>query len=1028
MARKYLFIIFLQVLLSANVSLGIEEERARAFVGQDLHLSGDKLISYQLSTGEHCLVFPEGFSMSIGANRFLSESAVVLLESVPRRFRGRTRVDYKAKVYLRGNISVQKGRGARTTDLGRIELEEGGALVVWFEVSGEVFVTAAKREIADPGEMELYTRAVESFGLILTGPNFVVKPDALVPELPTEKKVPEKPEKPAKKPDVLEPIKEVIEPKKKEPAEPEVKFRYPVNISPAGEAALKIESSAAPDGTDIATVSPRLYLWQKQDERGGLLELLADSAVIFYSAKELKTDKESRRSDSVEDVLSMGAVRAVYLSGDIVMTEGQRTIRSDELYYDFYSKKALAVNAVMRNFDTKRGIPIYVRADQLHQLAENKFAAEGATLTSSEFYLPQISLTASKVIITDTTTIDAQRGRVSDDSYDAQMYDIRLKYYDSTVFYWPYMRTNLQKPDTALKSVHTGYDNTWGMTVETRWYLSKLLGLREPEGVDSTYAFDYYGKRGFGTGVKIDYQRDNYFGLLIGYIIHDSGEDKLGRHSTRRGLERGNEVRGRFLWLQRAFLPYNWQLTTGVGYASDEHFIEQYYRSEFNVGTGQETYVHLKRIEDNWGLSLLGKGRINDFADELEEMPSIEFHLAGQSLFDDNFTLYSDTQFSRLRQRIGKDHSIAIDKEWFSFVSHRTELDMPVRAGSFKIVPFVAATVGYDDRSGFTRTLVDGSSSGSFGEDTIWIGEAGIRAATQYWKVYPGVKSRLWDLNGLRHIIKPHLTAVLYEQSDLVVEQRDVLNVGISQRLQTKRLRKGALSGGLENLSREAEEYETVDWMRLNIDFTWLNKTEDAASAGADRLIWNRPAVGLGVLSSPEIYNSRLMPGLNLGRFEMFGPRRNYIGADYVWRLSDTAAVLSDMNYDMQSGVVQQFNIGYSRLFWPNLQIYLGSRYLRRVQILDENGSNAFTFAATYVLDPRYTLIFSQQYDFDYGENVRNDITLIRRYHRMYCGFTYSADESLSEHAIIFSIWPQGVPEMAMGPRRFMRIGGSAGY
>lgn len=1037
MARKYLFILFLDVLLSANVSFGIEEERARAFVGQDLHLSGDKLISYQLSTVEHCLVLPEGFSMSIGANHFSSESAVVLLESVARRFRGRTRVDYKAKVYMRGDISVQKGRGVKTTDLGRIELEEGGALVVWFEVSGEVFVTAAEREIAEPGGMELYRRAVESFGLILTGPKFVVKPDALVPELPTEKKVPEKP---AKKPGVLEPIKEVIEPKKrypkrqerrlgalKEPAEPEVKFRYPVNISPAGEAALKIESSAASDGTDIATVSGgRLYLWQKQDERGGLLELLADNAVIFYSAKELQTDKESRRSDSFEDVLSMGAVRAVYLSGDILMTEGVRTIRSDELYYDFHSKKALAVNAVMRNFDTKRGIPIYVRADQLEQLAENKFAAEGATLTSSEFELPQISLTASKVIITDTTTLDAKRGRVSDDSYDAQMYDIRMKYYDSTVFYWPYVRTNLQKPDTALKSVHAGYDNTWGMTVETRWYLSKLLGLREPEGVDSTYAFDYYGKRGFGTGVKIDYQRDNYFGRLIGYIIDDSGEDKLGRHSSRRGLGRGNEVRGRLFWLQRTFLPYNWQLTTGVGYASDEHFIEQYYRSEFNVGAGQETYVHLKRIEDNWGLSLLGLGRINDFADELEEMPSVEFHLVGQSLFDDNFTLYSDTQVSRLRQKIGKDHSVAIDKEWFSFVSHRSELDMPVRVDSFKIVPFVAATVGYDDRSGFTRTLVDGSGSGSFGEDTIWIGEAGIRAATQYWKVYPGVKSRLWDLNGLRHIIKPHLTAVLYEQSDLVVEQRDVLNVGISQRLQTKRLRRGALGGGLDELSRGAEEYETVDWMRFNIDFIWLNKTEDAVSAGTDRLIWNRPAVGLGVLSSPEIYNGSLITGL--GRFEMFGPRRNYIGADYVWRLSDTAAVLSDMNYDMQSGVVQQFNIGYSRLFWPNLQIYLGSRYLRRVQVLGENGSNAFTFAATYVLDPRYTLIFSQQYDFDYGDNVRNDITLIRRYHRMYCGFTYSADESLSEHMIVFSIWPQGVPEMAMGPRRFMRIGGSAGY
>jgi hypothetical protein len=95
---------------------------------------------------------------------------------------------------------------------------------------------------------------------------------------------------------------------------------------------------------------------------------------------------------------------------------------------------------------------------------------------------------------------------------------------------------------------------------------------------------------------------------------------------------------------------------------------------------------------------------------------------------------------------------------------------------------------------------------------------------------------------------------------------------------------------------------------------------------------------------------------------------------------------------------------------------------------LDEKGSNAFTFAATYVLDPRYTLVFSQQFDFDYGANIRSDITLMRRYHRMYCALTYSADESLDSQAIVFSIWPQGVPEMAIGSRKYVGLGGSTGY
>ncbi len=1032
MRKKRLYIlsilslaVMVQAAISSAIESGIPQQKAQAFVGQDLHLAGRELISYQLSTGEHILVFMGGLSMSIGANQFSSDSAVVWLESITTEFRGRTRIDYKATAYLQGNVSVKNDGGAKTTDLNQTTVEEGLAMIVQFEVSGEVFVTADKREISDPRGLELYAKAIASCRAIGVDSRFVVEAEIPVPEVPVEKRI-EKPAEVVAKPEVKEP-----------------RFRYPVNIAPVDEVVPKIEWD---EEKGMGTVVGRFYLWQKQDERGGLLELQADNAVMFSSplaagsspAKGLATEKtedtgnrtelehsasskvmedgRSTQSDvrnTHDDILASGAVMAIYMSGNVVMTEGQRTIRADEVYYDFERKKAIAVNAVMRNFDVSRGIPIYVRAEKLRQVAENKFAADNITLTSSEFYLPQISLNASEVIITDTTSIDEQEGKVSDKSYDAQMRDVRLKVYDKTIFYWPFVRSNLQRPDTPFKSIHTGYDNTWGASVETRWYLARLLGLREPQGTESTLALDYYGKRGIGGGVEIEYERENYFGRLVGYIIHDSGEDKLGRDSSRKHLEPPRELRGRFLFQHRHFLPYNWQLTTEVSYSSDENFLEEYYRGEFNVDKEQETIVHLKRIEDNWGLSLLGKARINDFADQLEELPSAEFHWTGQSLFGDRFTLYSDTQVSRLRQRIGDEHSIMIDEGAFSFASHRTELDMPVRMNAFKVVPFVAGTFGYDDRSGFTRSLVDGTPTGQFGEDNVWIGEAGVRVSSRpYWRVYPDVKSRLWDLNQLRHIVSPYLTAVGYIESESVVEQRDILNVGISQRLQTKR--------------GTGDKTRTVDWMCLDTAFTWVNDSESAATSGADRFIWNKPIVPLRVLSAPGIFNGDLMAPLQ--RFEMFGPRRNYFSADYVWRMSDTTAVLSDMYFDMQSGVVQQFNVGFSRLRWPNLSYYIGSRYLRRVQVLDEEGSNAFTFAATYMLDPRYTIVFSQQYDFDYGANILSDITLIRRYHRMYWALTYSADESLDSHAIVFSIWPEGVPEMAIGPRRYTGFAGSTGY
>jgi len=1033
MQKKRLLIGFtiFSMVLSQPVAVwsAIESQEAQAFVGQDLYLAGAELLSHQAKTGEYALIFCDGFTMSIGANEFSGNSGVVLLKSVTTEFRGRTRIDYKAEAYLQGKVAVKKGPAARTVDLSETVIEKGESMVVRFDVTGEVFITADKREeTSDPAGLKVYSDAVAAFESVPTGPKFVIQPGALVPRLPQE--APEgivvlEKKKPGllqwlfaskkKKPKAEEPelIRRAIEQEEAKAGRPEAKepsFIYPVNISPLGKEPIQFESAPQFENMEVATVGQRFYLWQKQDELGGVLELQADNAVIYHSRKTAASEQDQV---GAQDMLAKGSVRAIYMSGDVIMTEGQRSIRADEMYYDFEKKKALAINAVMRSYDPERGIPIYVRAAKLRQIAKYKFAAENVTLTSSEFYKPQISLTASSVIVTDTTDLDALEGKISNDSYDAEMRDVRLKLGDNTIFYWPFMRSNLQRPDLPLKSIHTGYNNHWGASVETQWYLARLLGLKEPAGTESTYALDYYSKRGVGTGAEIKYNREKYFGSILGYGMSDHGEDDLGRSRGRRDLDPGKDVRGRLNWLHRQFLPSNWQLTTEVGWSSDENFVESFYRSEFNNMGRRETYVHLKRIKDNWGLSLLGKVRINDFEDVLEQMPSAEYHLTGQSLFDDRFTLYSDTRLGRMRQRIGENHTIEIDENWFTFAQHRTELDMPFQAEPFKVVPFIAGTFGYDDRSGFTRSLVDGRDSGSFGTSDVYIGEAGVRVTPRaFWRVYPNVRSRLWDLNKLRHIVQPHAVGVLYEESNSVVKQRNTVDAGITQRLQTKR---GA-----------GDRQRTVDWMRLDTDAVWVEGQGRAGTSGADRFLWNRPLVPLRVFSAPQIFEGDLINSLH--RFEMWGPRRDYASADYVWRLSDTSVLLSDMNYDIRSGVVQQYDIGFSQLRWPNLSYYIGNRYLKRVNVLDEEGSSAFTFAANYILDPRYSIVFAQQYDFDYGANVRTDITFIRRYHRVNCGLTFSADETLKEQSVVLSIWPEGVPEMAIGHRRYMDLGGRAGY
>jgi len=421
---------------------------------------------------------------------------------------------------------------------------------------------------------------------------------------------------------------------------------------------------------------------------------------------------------------------------------------------------------------------------------------------------------------------------------------------------------------------------------------------------------------------------------------------------------------------------------------------------------------------------VMGKWRINDFADQLEELPSAQYHLKGQSLFNDKFTLYNDSSVGSYRQRIGGWHDIDISQERFMFAESRTELDLPLKVGSWKVVPFVAGTFGYDDRSGFAREAVTEDEKGNvnrgaYGSTDVFIGQFGTRASTQYWKTYRNIHSEFWDVNGIRHIIKPYGNIGIFGVSDSAVEQKDYINLGVLQRLQTKR--------GV------GEKQRTVEWMRLNTDVTFVSDDEKSIKR-PDKFLWNNSFVPMSVMSAPDMFNSD--GGAIYRTFELYGPQRDSFNADYIWRLSDTLAILSDMNYDLMDNEIEQFNIGFSKLCLPNLSYYVGARYLRSTDIDDdgkaggssEKGTNAVTLAITYKLNPRYTITLAHQYDFDYEKRISTQVSLIRRYHRLYYGITLSRDETLDSQSIVFNIWPEGAGDLSSGSRGYAGLESPGSY
>ncbi|MBM4104484.1 MAG: LPS-assembly protein LptD, partial [Planctomycetes bacterium] len=973
-------------------------DSAQLLAGEDLHIQAPRMWACRQTQtpDEHILLFENGFSMSIGDNQLSSRNAVVWLRAWGGGQPGfSSQTYYQAQVYLETDVSFRQGKRAKTTSLEQVIMEDGYSLLVRFLVSGEVFATAdEQKELAceELQKQDLYQRGSAEAVKIHDGPE--IAKSAQVPELPVvpqgqtpatvvaaagQEAMPAvvSAAEAAASTVVTEPMQQ---PKQKEPV-----FTYPVHVSAVWDPEPTVEKmTKTPDECDVITVSGRFYLWQRQSA-DSLLEFQADSAVLFFQSGQFETTRQQGGRD-----LAQGNIESAYLRGNIVMTEGRRTIRADEIYYDFLKKQAVVVNASMRMFDEKRGLPIYLSAQRLRQVSDSLFQAEEVALTSSEFYLPQVSANASRIVVMKDETVQqraeamerarlantAQAAGEKDDEaakYVGTMYNMNMKYYNTTVFGWPKIRSRFVRPDIPLSRIAVGNDSEYGTSVETRWHLFRLLGLKEPAGMNAELAADYFSKRGVGGGVEGEYEFDHSFGNFIGYILKDRGTDDLGRTNDRRNLDSGQDLRGRLGFRHREYLPDDWQATVEVGYLSDRNFYEWMYREEFYTDKGQETLIHLKQQRDNWALAILGKVRINDFETMTEEMPTIEYHRTGQSFWDHQLTWYSDSRISRLRDRYDDDAPGHPNQRYYTFGSTRNEADWPFMIGTAKVVPFVAGTYAYEDQTGYDLAL-NGDDKGDDNYSGTIV-EGGVRASTMFWKEDPTVRSRLWDLDGIRHIVMPHLEAVTYEESETGLAQRDMVNLGLSQRWQTHR--------------GEGEDRRIVDWLRLDVDSTWLSDDESspigpAGTYGPAGFIFNNPSIPV-FLRRNDRY---------------FGIVRNSINADAEWRLTDTMTVLGDMNYDTRSGVVQQLDMGLSRYVFPDLSLYLGSRYLRPIiinavddgKLIHEEGSHSVVAAVTYQLGQRYWLTCSQEYNFDFGRAVRSSFGVVRQYHRLFYSLEASFD------------------------------------
>jgi hypothetical protein len=966
-----------------------------------LELSGRLAYTWELADGTHVTEVRGEFSARMGLYVLTSVDAVVWFSN--HTWNDRKYID--VEIFLWQEAEVVQPGGTR---------ESGPALIVTLRTFGRLILNAEGHAGAPNDDGSVFKEATRARKLLQIAP----APDAVK----------------SKEPVAVAPTPERLLALSKQ------KEAKAVNFS-VNETNGQLTSEQYNDQQVIVAINDVVVSQGSPAASGEYMEIRADAAVLFLrkdkigeaipgmiggeGRKKKKRPTDSQPSEGPPRIKERGDnktegetmrefVSSVYLEGDVLMTRGERMIRAERLYYDFETEKALILDVVTRAVEPSRGLPIYVRADEFRKLSSDTYEGRKAQFTTSEFHTPHVAIGADKIVMQDRTPRDASGQVVGIQAGTYKAYHTSLNVEGLPIAYWPFSAGDFSADRQAFRSAKVGYSDDFGVTTETRWYLLNLMGLEAPPGMDATLMLDEFTDRGPAVGINSDYQQENYYGLVRSYYINDHGKDDLNRGPD---IAPDHDNRGRVTVRHRQLLPRDWQLTLEGSYISDDQFLEEFERNEYENGKQQETLAQLLKRQDNWQYSLLTNYRINHFQTETEHLPDNMFSLIAEPL-GPYATAYSESRAGVVRYR--PDNRLYFDGNTIgesdgatgSVVrgDTREELQFPLPdLGPLKLTPYIMGRLSdYDDGP----SSLQGEKSGNLGRA---FGAYGVHGNMLMSKSDDSIESEFFDLHRLRHIIKPDFALwnahTNRSPSDLTpfdpgVEDIDDFGggmLGVRQRLQTRR-------GG-------PGKWRTVDWIVFDVEAGFFSDKETSVWVPTE--VYDRRG------SVYNSYNPAIKTNQSHGDYIMSRPEEsissNFVATNFQYRLSDSTVLVHDSVIDVNRGNLGTSNLSIAVERSPRMSYFAGWRYIH------DTDNNLLAGGFNYKLSEKHTIGAREVYDIDLGRNYQTEFVYIRKWPRWYTAIALDVDKALDDVGVNFSIWPEGTPKLGLGSKRYTGLADSVG-
>jgi hypothetical protein len=559
-----------------------------------------------------------------------------------------------------------------------------------------------------------------------------------------------------------------------------------VQIFPRSDVGYEANGINTPNGENVLVVSGGVNVVVQGLTAEGLpdffgplgnVDIETDRAVIWTSGLNSgNLGQVTQQSD---------APLEIYMEGNIVFRQGDRTVYADRMFYDVRRHVGIVLGAELLTPVPQMGDYQYqglvrLKADVLRQLDDSRFVAHNGFITTSRLEEPSYHFGSDTITLEDIQqpvidpftgmpAVNAAGAPVVAHQQMAQSQNNFLYVGGVPVFYWPTIKTDLQKPTYYINNFRVRNDSVFGFQTLLELDGFQMFGLDPIPGVEWDLDLDWLSQRGLGFGTGAEYGRDSFFGLLgpttgraDAWFINDNGVDNLGL--GRRTIVPEAKFRGRTFWNHRQRLVGGvldgWTTQAEVGWLSDRTFLEEYYEKEWDDNKDQSTGVRLKRTYDNQAFSIETNAWLNGFFTETQWLPRLDHYWLGQPLLDDSLTWFEHSSAAYANIGIagtptnpvlasqwtllpwetipGSSPFLPIDGQGERFAT-RQEIDWPLDFAPFKVVPYAMGE------------LADWGADLNGNDIQRAFYQVGLRASIPFWTVDPTIHDALFNLNGLAH-------------------------------------------------------------------------------------------------------------------------------------------------------------------------------------------------------------------------------------------------------------------------------------